>query len=100
MNFLNAAHIVEEKYRNYLKTTFYFRDPELKKSFEESLEEGCLYNGPFIEAIPAFARGETPRNLFEKLGFKDIDEGFLSALYGDRPLYSHQEKAFSSSTFK
>jgi len=94
MDFSDMAQNIEEKYRNYLKTTFYFRDPEFRNSFEENLVKGCLSKGPFLEAIPSFAQGDTPRNLLKKLGYKNIDDSFLSSLEGDRSLYSHQEKAF------
>ncbi|MEN6382222.1 MAG: DEAD/DEAH box helicase, partial [Rectinema sp.] len=94
MDFWNAAHNIEEKYRDYLKTTFYFRDPEFRESFKESLAEGCLYKGPFLEAIPSFSKGKTLRILLRELGYTHIDEAFLSALLGDRPFHSHQEKAF------
>jgi len=93
MNPIELANQIEERYRRYLKTTFYFRDPALRKSFEEALDSGRLSKGPYLEATPVFERGQTPRALFESLlGFQP-DEGFLKAMQGDRPLYQHQEEA-------
>lgn len=93
MNPIELASQVEERYRRYLKTTFYFKDPELRKSFEQALDSGHLSKGPYLEATPVFKRGQTPRELFEAfLGFQ-ADEGFLKAMHGDRPLYQHQQEA-------
>jgi superfamily II DNA/RNA helicase len=93
MNPIELAREIEERYRRYLKTTFYFKDQDLRASFEEALNSGHLSKGPFLEATPVFKRGQTPRTLFQSLlGFQP-DEGFLKAVHGDRPLYQHQEKA-------
>ena len=94
MNPSELAKVVEEKYRRYLGTTFYFRDPILRKSFEEALKkEGNLIKGPFLEATPIFKKGQTSGSLFETLlGFLP-DDGFLKAIQADRSLYLHQEEA-------
>jgi len=93
MNPIELAERIEERYRRYLHTTFYFKDPELRKSFEESLNSRRLSKGPFLEATPIFKRGRSPRALFHDLLKHAPDEGFLQALRGDRPLYIHQEQA-------
>ena len=67
MNPIELAQRVEERYRRYLKTTFYFKDPELRKSFEEALDSGHLSKGPYLEATPIFKRTETPQTLFPTL---------------------------------
>ncbi|NQT21628.1 MAG: DEAD/DEAH box helicase [Planctomycetes bacterium] len=85
---------VEATYRRYLQTTFYFRDPQLRRSFEEALSSGDLCKGPYIEATPVFKLGETPRKLFAEIAPSvEADAGFLQAAQGDRPLYQHQEQA-------
>ncbi|MBE3120090.1 MAG: DEAD/DEAH box helicase, partial [Candidatus Atribacteria bacterium] len=90
---LALAREIEARYRRYLETTFRFRDADLRQSFEEALRSERLSKGPYLEATPVFARGQTPRSLFrEVLGFAP-DEGFLRALQEDRPLYKHQEGA-------
>ena len=93
MNPLQLAHEIEVRYRRYLKTTFYFRDPQLRKSFEEALDSGRLSKGPYLEATPVFKRGNTPRDLFNDLLGSQTDEGFLEAVQGDRSLYRHQEES-------
>ncbi|WP_376793269.1 DEAD/DEAH box helicase [Thermoflexus sp.] len=93
MDLIELSGQVEERYRRYLKTTFYFKDPELRRSFEQALDEGRLSKGPYLEATPVFKRGQPPSALFQSLlGFQP-DEGFLKAVQGDRPLYQHQEEA-------
>jgi len=93
LNPVELAKRIEERYRRYLKTTFYFKDPELRKSFEEELDSDRLSKGPYLEATPVFKRGRTPKTLFRDLLQSEIDEGFLQAVQGDRPLYRHQENA-------
>ena len=93
MNPVQLAQEIEERYRRYLKTTFYFKDSELRKSFEEALDSGRLSKGPYLEATPVFKRGQTPRTLFQDLLRSQLDEGFLKAVKGDRPLYRHQEES-------
>ena len=93
MNPIELAREIEERYGRYLKTTFYFKDPDLRASFEEALNSGHLSKGPFLEATPVFRRGQTPRTLFQSLLGSQPDEGFLKAVQGDRPLYQHQEEA-------
>jgi len=90
---VELAKQVEERYRRYLETTFYFKDPDLRKSFQEALSSGHLSKGPYLEATPVFKRGKKAGELFQELLPNPPDEGFLKALQGARPLFSHQEKA-------
>jgi len=95
INPVQATYAIEESYRNYLTTTFGFKDLDLQKQFIEQLQQpGKFLNGPILEATPSFKTGLT----IEKL----IDEGILSkefrslnapSLPLDRTLYLHQEKA-------
>jgi len=92
---ISLAKTIEERYKNYLKTTFFFKDPLLRKSFEEALNTGHLCKGPYLEATPPFKKGQTPRTFFPSLLGTQPDEGFLDAVHGDRSLYHHQEEAIS-----
>ncbi len=38
VDLINLAKQVEERYKRYLETTFYFKDPDLRKSFQEALD--------------------------------------------------------------
>lgn len=93
MDAIEIAKLIEERYRRYLSTTFYFKDPELRKSFEDALSSGHLSKGPYLEATAVFKRGQTPRLLFPELLESKLDEGLLNALDGERLLYKHQEEA-------
>ncbi len=90
---VNLAEEVKERYKRYLETTFYFKDPGLRRSFQESLSSGYLSKGPYLESTSVFKRGKRTGELFQELLPNPPDEGFLKALWGDRPLYIHQERA-------
>lgn len=93
MNIIALSNEIEERYRQYLKTTFYFRDRELMASFEENLALGQLSKGPYLEATPVFKRSQVPRTIFTQLLGYAPDEGFLKAVNSERQLYLHQEQA-------
>lgn len=93
MNPIELAREIEERYRRYLKTDFYFKDPALRESFETALASGHLCKGPYLEATPVFKRGKVPRDLFQSYFKFPLDKTFLRALNGERPLYQHQEEA-------
>ena len=94
MNPVELASKVEERYRRYLKTTFYFRDRVLRESFEQALKDaGHLSKGPYLEATPVFKRGQTPQALFQSLLGRTPHDSFLKAVQAQRPLYQHQQEA-------
>ncbi|HSV73277.1 MAG TPA: DEAD/DEAH box helicase [Chthonomonadales bacterium] len=90
---IEASREIADRYRRYLRTMFYFRDPELRTSFEKALDDWQLVRGPYLEATPVYRRvGAVSEVLREVLG-EEIDPGFARAAIGDRPLFSHQEEA-------
>lgn len=93
MNPIDLARKIEERYRRYLQTTFYFKDPDLRRSFHEELAKSGLSKGPYLEATPVFKRGRLPKEVFREILGRDPEEAFLKALLADRPLYWHQEEA-------
>ena len=97
MSLSDLSKQIEERYLQYLKTTFYFADPALRASFAETLKSGSLSKGPYLEATPVFRRGQTPRSLFANLLNSAPDEGLLGATHAKRPLYQHQEEAIQKS---
>ena len=83
---------IRQRYENYLKTSFFFKEPLLRASFEEALREaGSLLKGPFPEPHRGFAKGLRAPLLAAEC-FPDGAEGLLPALI-DGPLYTHQEHA-------
>ena len=91
MNPLELCNHVSERYRRYLETTFYFKDPILRKSFRECLTSGYLKKGPYLEATPIFIKGKMTGELLEELLEKPINKGFLDAVFSNRDLYLHQQ---------
>ncbi len=84
---------IVERYKRYLETTFYFKDPDLRRSFQEALHSGHLSKGPYLEATPVFKRGKRADELFQELLTNTTDKGFLKAMLGNRSLYLHQEES-------
>jgi ATP-dependent helicase YprA (DUF1998 family) len=94
LDFLALVKSVEQQYRSYLTTSFYFRDECLRASFARALDTGeALAKGPYIEAIPSFVKAGTVGELFrEQLGAVP-DPGLVAALGAQRQLYTHQREA-------
>ena len=87
---------IHRRYKNYLQTLFFFKDPELRESFQYALdkEEESLFKGPFPESTRTFKRGLNARELAQAC-FPQEKEGLLSALI-DKKLYKHQEQAIEN----
>lgn len=84
---------VHDAYVSYLRTSFYFRDPCLRHSFEEQLERGHLVHGPFLECTPVFERRMTVAAVVGRILGPDVEPAFVAALCGERRLYGHQQAA-------
>ena len=83
---------IRQRYENYLRTSFFFKDPKLRDSFRSALrEEESLLKGPFPEQSRSFETGLEARELAREC-FPGTVEGLIPALI-DRPLYMHQERA-------
>ena len=83
---------IRQRYENYLKTSFFFKQPELRASFRAALkQEGSLLKGPYTEPARGFETGLTARALAREC-FAHQTEDLLPALI-DRPLYVHQERS-------
>ncbi len=83
---------IRRRYENYLKTSFFFKDPILRASFQAALrEEGSLLKGPFPEPARGFKEGLKVHALAQEC-FPHKSEELLPALI-DRALYVHQERA-------
>ena len=88
----NWPERIRQRYENYLKTSFFFKDPALRVSFQTALQhEGSLLKGPFPERNRGFATGSTAHALAREC-FPNESDDLLPALI-QRPLYVHQERA-------
>ena len=83
--------LIRGRYESYLKTSFYFRDPDLRASFDSALQSYELLKGPFPEARREFRTGATAGELAEEF-FPGSSGGLTPALLPNA-LYSHQESA-------
>lgn len=84
--------IIRQRYENYLKTSFFFKEPALRDSFQSALREGeTLLKGPIPEPARGFKTGIAPRALAEKC-FPG-QSGDLAPALIERDLYMHQERA-------
>ena len=95
-NLNNAKYRVEnirEKYENYLRTYFYFKDKNLRESFNSALQNYELLKGPFPEKAYDFQRVTmTARDLAKEFFPNDNSHDLEPALL-DHKLYTHQELA-------
>ena len=86
------AETIRQRYENYLKTSFYFKDADLRRSFQSALQkEGNLLKGPFPEPARGFKKGMNARGLARNC-FPKRSKDLLPALI-DKRLYVHQEHA-------
>ena len=84
---------IRQRYENYLKTSFFFKEPVLRTSFQDALRKaGSLLKGPFPEKYRGFARG-LPAQALAAECFPDGAADLLPALTDGRLLYTHQERA-------
>ena len=83
---------VRQRYENYLRTSFFFREPALRASFQQALQgEEELLKGPFDEPGRAFVRGAAAKALARECF--DGGCGGLEPVLLDGRLYTHQERA-------
>lgn len=82
---------LRSRYVSYLTTSFYFRDPALRRSFREALGSEDLLKGPFPEHGQRFPPGIQASDLAREV-FPDKADPLLAALI-DGNLHAHQEQA-------
>ncbi len=83
---------VRSRYESYLKTSFFFKDPALRASFQAALEqENQLLKKVTPEEQKDFRKGLNARRLAQEY-FGNEANHLIPAL-ADRELYSHQEHA-------
>ena len=83
--------LVQDRYESYLKTSFYFKDPNLRETFAQSLRSMDLLKGPILEVDQGFKTGVNSYDLAEEY-FPGNSRGLQPALL-DAQLYTHQELA-------
>lgn len=98
-NIQQWPEFVRERYENYLKTSFFFKDPKLRASFEAALQKSDgLLKGSFPEQAKDFKKGQSAQSLAEAC-FPGESNDLLPALL-ESQLYFHQERAVSAVHFE
>ncbi len=92
---LETADQIRKNYIRYLQTIYFFRDPSLRRQFQEALSApDFLTRGPILEAAAPFHLG---RSVEQMIGDGILHPGFRTlcsdALPLTRPLYLHQDRA-------
>ena len=92
LNPIERSEYIDEKYKEYLISSFQFGNDITQHLFEKELEKETLFKGPYVDLNLPFERGKTINEL--------IEEGVVSPLFKkledvhfNRPLYAHQEDA-------
>lgn len=91
-NPIERSRYINERYKEYLRSSFKFGSNKLQKLFEEQLRVENLYKGPYVDLNLPFQRG---KSLNELIDDQVVCKSFkkLGDMYFARPLYAHQEEA-------
>ena len=92
---VETSESIKATYRRYLSSLLAVRDPKIDSALRSAIDHTeMLDRGPYLEATPPYAPGETIRDLVSE---GVLTEGFCqlgsTALPLERPLYVHQEQA-------
>lgn len=93
MNPVDLTEHVRRSYVQYLTTSFFFRDPDFRESFDDALQQQELSKGPYVELSPPFERSHGVGALYEQLLGETAEPALIQSLGGSRPLYVHQDEA-------
>lgn len=92
LNPIEKSKYINEKYKDYLRSSFKFGNGKLQKLFEEQLKQENLFKGPYVDLNMPFQRGKSINELMaEGVIYKSFSK--LGEINFERPLYSHQEES-------
>lgn len=92
LNPIEKSKYINEKYKDYLRSSFQFGNSKLQKLFEEQLKQENLFKGPYVDLNMPFQRGKSINELMaEGVVYKSFSK--LGEINFKRPLYSHQEES-------
>lgn len=89
---------IRSRYTSYLTTSFYFRDPALRRSFRSALSGEELLRGPYPEFGRRFPKGVSAQELTSEAFPFGADDLFPALL--DGRLHAHQERAIRAAHFE
>lgn len=92
LNAIEKSKYINDRFKEYMKSSFEFGREDLQELFLEQLDEEELFKGPYVDVKFPFQRGANLETLIEE-GI--ISKGFkkLKDVNFKRPLYYHQEEA-------
>ena len=92
LNPIERSKYIDDRYKDYLRSSFAFGNPNLQKLFVQQLEREKLFKGPYVDLSFPFQRGH---NLDYLIDNNVLCKSFrkLNDIDFTRPLYSHQEEA-------
>lgn len=92
LNPIERSKYIDNRYKEYLSSSFEFGNSKLQKLFLEQLDKEQLFKGPYVDVSFPFKRGH---NLDYLIKNDVVCESFrrLSDIDFFRPLYSHQEES-------
>lgn len=91
-NSIEKTIYINNRYKDYLRASFFFGSKELQSAFEAQLDQEELVKGPYVDVNLPFSRGHNLNQLIQE-GVVCPSFAMLSSVHMDRPLYAHQEKA-------
>ncbi len=92
LNPIERSQYINNRFKEYLRSSFQFGKGKLQKLFENQLDQEELFKGPYVDLNLPFKRGKSLDGLMnEGLVCKSFSK--LSDINFERPLYSHQEES-------
>ena len=92
LNPIERSQHINERYKSYIRSSFYFENDNIQKLFNDQLDKENLFKGPYVDLSLPFRRGKSIRELVES---GDLCSSFMNLgdINFDRPLYLHQEQS-------
>lgn len=90
LNSVERSKYIDQRYKEYLKSSFAFSSSKLQSLFLEQLEKEKLFKGPYVDMNFPFERGKNLTMLMKE-GLVSKSFSRLGDINFERPLYAHQE---------
>ena len=95
---LRESQRIVDDYKEFMKTGRHIKHPLYNKLFAEALEKEEIDKGPYLEVTDSFTKGRSLNELIHEgvlnADYKLLNNSKHKAVHLNRPLYSHQERAF------
>ncbi|WP_164914335.1 DEAD/DEAH box helicase [Aminipila luticellarii] len=92
LNSIERSKYINDRYKDYLRSSFKFGNGKLQKLFEDRLNSEVLFKGPYVDLNLPFQRGHCLNELMDE-GVVCKSFSKLGDINFERSLYSHQEES-------